>query len=206
MASVTAGVIAGLGSAAGSLIAGSQAGGPSQQILEKLNEFIPEGAKAAIGAQNALGLGTGGNAGILAQLQATPGYQFTQQQGIDAIQNSASAQGGVVSGNRLKNLQTFGSGLASQTYNNYISQLLGLSTIGANAAAGGTTAAGNLGTANAAGTVGATNSLLTALLGNSPSNSNAGLLSFLFNNGSGGANSNLVSPLSVAAQTAAVGN
>ena len=61
-----------------------------------------------------------------AQAAATPGYQFTAQQGEQAVQNSAAARGGLLSGNTLTAEQQYGQGLASttyqQTYNNALQQ------------------------------------------------------------------------------------
>jgi hypothetical protein len=61
-----------------------------------------------------------------AQAAATPGYQFTAQQGEQAVQNSAAARGGLLSGNTLAAEQQYGQGLASttyqQTYNNALNQ------------------------------------------------------------------------------------
>lgn len=54
-----------------------------------------------------------------AGFQQSPGYNFQMQQGIGAIQNSAAAHGGVVSGNTLKALNQFGQGVANQDYYNY---------------------------------------------------------------------------------------
>jgi hypothetical protein len=47
-----------------------------------------------------------------------PSYQFRLQQGQDAIQSSAAAQGGLLSGATLKALQNFGQQSASQEYGN----------------------------------------------------------------------------------------
>lgn len=52
-----------------------------------------------------------------AEAQATPGYQFTLDNGLKAEQNSASARGLGVSGAALKGASTFASGLADSTYN-----------------------------------------------------------------------------------------
>lgn len=56
------------------------------------------------------------------QAAATPGYQFQLQQGEKALQNSAAAKGGVLSGGTAKALDQYSQGLASenyqQTYNN----------------------------------------------------------------------------------------
>lgn len=82
----------------------------------------------------------------IADFQSSPGYQFQMQQGIDAIQNSASARGGVVSGNALRELNTYGQGVANQDWwnaynayvqrqNNTFSRLSSLVGSGQNAAA-----------------------------------------------------------------------
>lgn len=47
-----------------------------------------------------------------------PSYQFRLQQGQDAIQSSAAAQGGLLSGATLKALQNYGQESASQEYGN----------------------------------------------------------------------------------------
>ena len=51
-----------------------------------------------------------------ANLAQTPGYQFTLGQGEQAIEDAASATGGVGGGNTLKALMGYGQGLASTTY------------------------------------------------------------------------------------------
>lgn len=122
----------------------------------------------------------------LAEARATPGYQFTQQQGINAIDRSAAARGGLGSGSTLQRLQSFGSGLADSTYNDVFNrslstyqtklqgqsqafnELLAPSQLGENAAsninATGSQAASNIGNlmtqqgnATAAGQVGSAN-------------------------------------------------
>ena len=54
---------------------------------------------------------------------STPGYQFAYNQGLEAVNRTAAAKGNLGSGNRLYDLTKFGQGLASQTYNNTVSQL-----------------------------------------------------------------------------------
>lgn len=51
-------------------------------------------------------------------LEQTPGYQFTQQQGLKAAQASAAARGLGVSGASLKGAATYATGLADATYAN----------------------------------------------------------------------------------------
>lgn len=53
-----------------------------------------------------------------ANLQSDPGYQFTKEQGLAGIQNTAAARGGLYSGATLKALNKFNSGLADSTFNN----------------------------------------------------------------------------------------
>ena len=54
---------------------------------------------------------------------STPGYQFAYNQGLEAVNRTAAAKGQLGSGNRLYDLTKYGQGLASQTYNNTVSQL-----------------------------------------------------------------------------------
>jgi hypothetical protein len=51
-----------------------------------------------------------------AQLEATPGYQFTRDQGLKAVQSQAAARGLGVSGASMKGAAAFATGLANQTY------------------------------------------------------------------------------------------
>ena len=54
---------------------------------------------------------------------STPGYQFAYNQGLEAVNRTAAAKGQLGSGNRLYDLTKFGQGIASQTYDNTVSQL-----------------------------------------------------------------------------------
>lgn len=49
---------------------------------------------------------------------ADPGYAFRKQQGMDGIQSSAAASGGLLSGATLRALNSYNSDLASQEYQN----------------------------------------------------------------------------------------
>jgi hypothetical protein len=51
-----------------------------------------------------------------AQLEATPGYQFTLGQGLKAVQSAAAARGLGVSGAALKGAGDYATGLANKTY------------------------------------------------------------------------------------------
>jgi hypothetical protein len=127
-----------------------------------------------------------------AQAQATPGYQFTLNQGLKATQNSAAARGLGTSGAALKGASTYATGLADSTYNdvynralqtfntnytsaaNNASRLQGLVSNGQNAAATngslGAATASNIGNtltsaanASASGTIGAANALTSGI-------------------------------------------
>lgn len=142
----------------------------------------------------------------MAQLEATPGYQFARDQGLRAMTNQMSANGLTGSGQMMGNLGQYATGLASQTYqqqfNNYWQQnqniydmLSGMSTLGANAAAGQATNASNFshgmsdmitgaGQALAAGQMGSANAWAGGLSGAGSSLGNAGLM-YAFNKQNG---------------------
>lgn len=86
-----------------------------------------------------------------AQLQALPGYQFTRDQGLLGVQNSASARGLGVSGAALKGAADFTTGLADATYGNQVNRLQTFANMGEAAGAAeagvGTQLAGNIGQA-----------------------------------------------------------
>lgn len=70
-----------------------------------------------------------------AELEATPGYQFTLGQGLKAAQSSAAARGLGVSGASMKGALTYATGLADSTYKDQFnlaqtrySDILGLNT------------------------------------------------------------------------------
>ena len=75
---------------------------------------------------DALGLnGPEGVARAEAQFQASPGYQYSYNQGIDAIDRSANTTGMAASGNTSRSAQAFGQNLADQDWQNYLNQLMG---------------------------------------------------------------------------------
>jgi hypothetical protein len=57
------------------------------------------------------------------QLEATPGYQFTLQQGLKAVQNSAAARGLGSSGMAQRGAAEYTTGLADTTWQNVYNQL-----------------------------------------------------------------------------------
>lgn len=54
----------------------------------------------------------------LAELQATPGYQFQLEQGLQGVNNSAAARGGLLSGANMKAINDYAQGQASTGYQN----------------------------------------------------------------------------------------
>jgi hypothetical protein len=79
-------------------------------------------------------------------LQNTPGYQFTLQQGLKNTNNALSSQGLLGSGAQAKALSDYTTGLAQNTYNQQLQNALGLYQTNYNSALGQyTTNAGQLG-------------------------------------------------------------
>ena len=144
------------------------------------------------------------------QLEQTPGYQFTQQQGNKALDNAMAAKGLSVSGAQLKGLDQYNTGLASQTFQQQYQNALqnfntnygqaadqynraaGLVGLGQNAAAGvgnaGIQTGSNIGNtltsganALAAGQIGSANAINGGLSGLGSS----GLLYSMLNGGGG---------------------
>ena len=143
------------------------------------------GAAPGTIANTGLTPGTGLTAPNAAQYQQSPGYAFQMQQGLQAINNAATVNGGNINGNTLTALTQYGQGLANtdyqQWYNNQVAQqqqtynmLMGLTGTGANASAnlGGlsSTTAGQIGnsltsagSALAAGQTGSANAATSGL-------------------------------------------
>lgn len=58
------------------------------------------------------------------QAEQTPGYQFQLQQGENALQNSAAARGGLLSGRTLGDMNNYAQGVASTNYQNVFNNAL----------------------------------------------------------------------------------
>lgn len=89
-------------------------------------------------------------------LELDPGYQFRLREGMGAIENSAAARGGMLSGNTARAIEGFGQDYASSEFSNVANRLAGLAGVGQsvtqNLGAAGMNAAGQIGgnTMNAA--------------------------------------------------------
>lgn len=70
------------------------------------------------------------NGTFQSQFTETPGYEFAVQQGEEGVLNNLAALGQRGSGSALKALTEFRTGLANQTYDNYLNRLSGISTGG----------------------------------------------------------------------------
>ena len=64
-----------------------------QQVEGMEEPFVGLGQAAIPGLENLLGIGKGGSAGIMQQLQSLPGYQFTLGQGLQATQSGYASAG-----------------------------------------------------------------------------------------------------------------
>jgi hypothetical protein len=70
--------------------------------------------------------GAAGNARATGAFQAGPGYQFTLDQGLNALNRRRAAGGMLDSGNADLDAIKFGTGLADQTYGDWLTRLGGL--------------------------------------------------------------------------------
>ncbi len=154
------------GAGAASAAAGGQALANAQDAanrdVARLSPWQASGAAAAQQVNALLGLGSLGPIGdkyntygttpgnwqqdqkdAFAKFQTDPGYEFRQQQGINALSRSAAARGSTLSGAQAKGLNDYGQGMASAEYGNYFNRLTGVSTLGENAASGQNTAYNN---------------------------------------------------------------
>jgi hypothetical protein len=124
-----------------------------------------------------------------------PGTQFRLQQGLNAMNATAAARGGLISGNALKAGQDYGQAQGSQEYgaafnrylsnygnaqntfqlnrNNLIDPLKFLTSIGQGAAAGQAANIGNFANASATNTIGAGNAQAAGQIGSANAYTNA---------------------------------
>lgn len=111
-------------SAAGTQAAASQAATDAQrEIFERQVELQEPWRKAGEQALNRLttGLKPGGEFGVKftdRPFTADPGYAFRLSEGMKALERSAAARGGLLSGAQMKGISRFGQDLASQEYQN----------------------------------------------------------------------------------------
>lgn len=180
-----------------------------QQYQQTRADLLPYNTAGQAATANIAGTPAFSFAPTEAQLEATPGYQFTLDQGLKSTQNSYAAQGLGSSGSALKGAASYATGLADTTYQNQFTNALntyqtnlakqqGLAQLGENAGtqtgAFGTTTAGNIGqtavgaaNASAAGQIGSANAITGAISNTTGTLSNLYLANqFLGGGGAGG--------------------
>lgn len=129
---------AGAGAGAGALMEGQQGGldtlrsgvtaakGAYDPLAAAAGRYGETAGSATQAQLDALGLnGPEGIARSQATFQATPGYQFGLNQGLESILRNANVGGGAAGGNVLRESQQFGQGLANQEFDKYKAGLLG---------------------------------------------------------------------------------
>lgn len=108
------------------------------QLQQNLQPYLQGGNTGLTGLLGMLGLPegqAGENAGLsnllrtpfsfdASNLENTPGYQFTLQQGLKSLNNQNSAQGLGLSGAQQKGLLQYATGLANQTYGDQYNRAL----------------------------------------------------------------------------------
>lgn len=132
---------AAIGGLAGLASAGIGYLGQQQAARTAANAYRDASAQSDAATQQAIALSEPYRAAGLADydafrrnvghsFQASPGYQFARGEGIRAIDQAASARGMLGSGGRLRELTRYGTGIADQEYNNWLSRLQSLASVG----------------------------------------------------------------------------
>jgi hypothetical protein len=140
-----------------------------REMFDKQMELNKPYREAGITGQNRLMelLGLGGNTGAagygkygrdfsMADYQADPGYAFRLSEGQKALERSAAARGGLISGGALRAAARYGQDMGSQEYGaaynryqtnrtNQLQPLGNIATMGANVSTNNATAAGDYG-------------------------------------------------------------
>ncbi len=112
----------------------AQEQGTAAAISEQQRQFdINQAAIAPFGeaATGALGRLTDISEGDLSGFFTSPGFEFVREEGLRGIENRFAAQGGAQSGNALRRLAEFNTGLASQEFGNFFNRQLNLAGLGA---------------------------------------------------------------------------
>jgi hypothetical protein len=100
---------------------------------QDFSPYVSGGRSAQEQMMAQLGLGGPAQAFDVTQL---PGYQNALQQGISAVNQGGAGAGMLMSGERLKGLQSTGQNIFGSYYNNYLDRLTGMSSQGLRAAGG----------------------------------------------------------------------
>lgn len=131
------------------------------QLGQLYNPLVQQGGGAYSAYSDAIGAnGAEGSQRATDAFRAAPGYDYAQNQALEAVQRSAAARGGLAGGNATADILKTATGLADQGYQQYVNNLQngsqfftqGLAGQGsalqgaANASQNQGTALGNLGT------------------------------------------------------------
>lgn len=118
------------------------------------------------------------------QFQQDPGYAFRMKEGLRALENTAAARGGLLSGNQMRGITRFGQELGSQEFTNAFNRyqaeraarlnpLQSLAGMGQTTAANVAGQAGQLGQSMGANIIGAGNARASGYMGTANALSNA---------------------------------
>jgi len=119
---------------ASSRAARAQEAGTSAAITEQRRQFDLNRADIAPfreASTGALGRLTDVSEGDLSGFFTSPGFEFVREEGLRGIENRFAARGGAQSGNALRRLAEFNTGLASQEFGNFFNRQLNLAGLGA---------------------------------------------------------------------------
>jgi hypothetical protein len=145
--SAATGIVGAITSSGAASKGAAQAQAALAQQRADLSPFRTAGG-SAVGVAGDLAGANGPDAATaaMANFHTDPGYQFQLDQGLRAVDAGAASKGILRSGATIKAEDTFGTGLADQSFTNYYNRLFGLSQLGEQAAAAGSTTAGTAGT------------------------------------------------------------
>lgn len=100
--------------------AANRAADAQERMFERQVELQEPWRQAGINALGRMGTGFTGQV----DLTQDPGYAFRMSEGMKALERSAAARGGLLSGGTVKAAQRFGQDLASQEYQNAYNRAL----------------------------------------------------------------------------------
>ncbi len=100
------------------------------------------------------------------RFKTTPGYEFRMEEGVRALDRSASARGNLGGGGYGRDLVKFGQGIGAEEFGNYANRLAGLASMGqsssAQTASAGMQSAGNISNTLMSGAANEGNAILQA--------------------------------------------
>jgi hypothetical protein len=136
-----------IGAVASGRASEAQQEGVASSISEQRRQFDlnrQDLAPFVRGGTQALGRLEQLNQGDLSGFFTSPGFEFRREEGLRGIENRFSASGGALSGNALRRLTEFNSGLASQEFGNFFNRQLSQAGLGQTATQAGVAAGTNI--------------------------------------------------------------